>query len=302
MAEKNESAAGPMEREIVLTRLLDAPPSLVFQAWTDPIHMRKWWGPKAFTTPFCEMDVRPGGALRVVMRGPDGVEYPMTGVFQEIVEPERLVFTFVARDGNENPLLEGTTTVTFVGQNGKTKMTVQSRAVGLAPVAPQMLAGMETGWSQSLDRLADLAADATGRELVATRVFDAPRELVFRAWIEPEHLVQWWGPNSFTNTFHEFDPRPGGAWRFVMHGPDGVNYKNESVFVEIALPQRIVLDHVSWPRFRLTAVFEDLSGKTRLTFRQLFLSAADCDKVMGFAAEANKQNLERLAAQLAKMA
>jgi uncharacterized protein YndB with AHSA1/START domain len=127
----------------------------VFKAWIDPKQMANWWGPKGFTNPVCEMDVRPGGALRIVMRGPGRVDHPMTGVFCVIVEPERLVFTAVARDKQDNPLLESLTTVAFAENRGKTKLTVQASAVGLAPVAPRMLEGMEAGWTQSLERLAN---------------------------------------------------------------------------------------------------------------------------------------------------
>src|SRR5450631_188479 len=87
------------------------------------------------------------------------------------------------------------------------------------------------------------AADTSDREIVITRVFDAPRELVFKAWTDPKHLVHWWGPNGFTNTFHEVDIRPGGVWRFTMHGPDGVDYPNRIVFEEIVKPERIVYAH-----------------------------------------------------------
>ena len=143
------------KRELVITRILDAPREVVFKAWIDPKQMAKWWGPKGFTNPVCDMDVRPGGALRIVMRGPDGVDHPMTGVFCQVAEPERLVFTSVARDKQGNPLLEALTTATFAQNGGKTKLTVQASAVGLAPVAPQMLGGMEAGWTQSLERLAN---------------------------------------------------------------------------------------------------------------------------------------------------
>ncbi len=142
-------------RELAITHILDAPREVVFKAWIDPKQMAKWWGPKGFTNPVCEMDVRPGGALRIVMRGPGRVEHPMTGVFCVIVEPERLVFTAVARDKQGNPLLESLTTVAFAKNRGKTKLTVEASAVGLAPVAPQMLDGMEAGWTQSLERLAN---------------------------------------------------------------------------------------------------------------------------------------------------
>jgi len=147
-----------VQREVTITRVFDAPRSLVFRMWTDPKHMAQWWGPHHFTNPVCEIDARPGGAIRIHMRGPDGVVYPMTGAFREIVEPERLVFTAVAEDSDGNPLLESLTTVTFAEQGGKTKLTVHAQAIGIAPVAAQMLAGMEAGWTQSLERLEQLVA------------------------------------------------------------------------------------------------------------------------------------------------
>ena len=140
------------------------------------------------------------------------------------------------------------------------------------------------------------------REIVTTRVFDAPRELVFKAWTDPDHLAKWWGPKGFTNTFQEFDMRPGGVWRFIMHGPDGVDYKNKSVFVEVVKPERIVIEHVSGPRFRLTITLAPEAGRTRLTWRQRFPTAADYDKIKALAIPANEQNLDRLEARLARMA
>jgi len=143
-------------REVILTRIFDAPVELVWAAWTDPRHMARWWGPKGFTNPVCELDVRQGGAIRIHMRAPNGQVHPMTGTFEEVIPPERLVFTSVARDLDGNPLIEGHNIITFEDVDGKTRLTVQSRAVGVAPVAPQMIAGMEMGWRQSLDRLAEL--------------------------------------------------------------------------------------------------------------------------------------------------
>jgi len=140
------------------------------------------------------------------------------------------------------------------------------------------------------------------RETIATRVVGAVRERVFQAFADPDHLARWWGPKGFTNTFHEFDLRPGGTWRFVMHGPDGASYQNRSVFVDVVKPERIVLDHVSGPQFRLTIALAEQDGKTKITWRMLFESAAECDRVKKFAAEANEQNLDRLEAELTKMA
>jgi uncharacterized protein YndB with AHSA1/START domain len=161
MAERNKPGAALPERELVLTRMLDAPRALVFQAWTDPHHLARWWGPKGFTNPVCELDLRPGGALRIVMRAPDGTDYPMTGVFREIAPPERLVFTNCAVDAQGNTLLEGLTTVTFAERDGKTELTLRTRAVAVVGYAAAYVEGMEAGWTESLERLAALVMQGT---------------------------------------------------------------------------------------------------------------------------------------------
>jgi len=158
--EKTSAAASALEREVVITRIFNAPRDMVFKAWTDPKQMEQWWGPHCFTNPVCELDVRPGGAWRIVMRAPDGVEYECGGIYSEVVKPERLVFTNNAYDHEGKSLLEGVTSVTFAAQGDKTKLTLETRMVGKVSYAAQMLAGMEAGWNQSLDRLADLVAKA----------------------------------------------------------------------------------------------------------------------------------------------
>jgi uncharacterized protein YndB with AHSA1/START domain len=147
------------------------------------------------------------------------------------------------------------------------------------------------------------AGDLSGREIVVTRIFEAPRALVFKAWTNPNHLARWWGPNGFTITTHEMDFRPGGMWRFVMHGSNGVDYKNEVVYVEIVEPERLIYKHVSAPKFEMTVTFDDLGVKTSLTARMLFESAALRDKtVQTFGAiEGLKQTLGRLAEYLEQM-
>jgi uncharacterized protein YndB with AHSA1/START domain len=146
----------PNRRELTIKRTFDAPRALVWEAWTDPRHLAMWWGPQGFTNPVCEVDARPGGVLRIVMRGPDGTDYPMRGVFREVIEPERLVFTNFPVDADDRPLIDGVATVTFAERDGKTEMTLHTSAVGLVPSAAKMIAGMGVGWSQSIDRLADL--------------------------------------------------------------------------------------------------------------------------------------------------
>ncbi|HEX9463817.1 MAG TPA: SRPBCC domain-containing protein [Alphaproteobacteria bacterium] len=148
------------ERELVITRLLEARPERVFKAWTDPTQLRQWWGPNGFTAPVCEIEARPGGRLRIVMRAPDGAEYPMTGIVREIAAPGRLVFTNIPVDEKGDALLDGLTAVTFGDAGARTKLTVESRAVGIGRVAhvARMLDGMDAGWAQTIDRLAAYVA------------------------------------------------------------------------------------------------------------------------------------------------
>jgi uncharacterized protein YndB with AHSA1/START domain len=158
--EKTSAAMESSEWDLVMTRVFDAPRELVFKAWTDTKHVAQWWGPKRFTNPVCEMDVRPGGAIRIHMRAPDGVVYPMTGVFQEIVVPERLVFVSSALDDKGNSMFDVLSIVTFADQGAKTALTLQLRVIKATAVAPQYLKGMEMGWTQSLDRLGEHLATA----------------------------------------------------------------------------------------------------------------------------------------------
>ena len=136
------------------------------------------------------------------------------------------------------------------------------------------------------------------REIVTTRVFDAPRALVFAAWTDPEQLKLWWGPRGFTNTFETCEMKPGGVWKYVMHGP-GRDFQNEMLFVEIVEPERIVMDHLSQPQFRLTAIFEEMGSRTKLTFRQLFVTPEVHDGVKRYAMPGNEENLDKLAEHLA---
>jgi uncharacterized protein YndB with AHSA1/START domain len=123
------------------------------------------------------------------------------------------------------------------------------------------------------------------RMIITTRVLNAPRELVFEAWTDPKHLAQWWGPNGFTTTTHAFDMRAGGVWRFVMHGPDGRDYQNRITYDEVVKPERIVYRHgggddVEAVQFQVRVTFEDLGGKTKLTMRAVFPTAAERDRVI----------------------
>jgi uncharacterized protein YndB with AHSA1/START domain len=147
------------------------------------------------------------------------------------------------------------------------------------------------------------STDTSDREILVTRVFDAPRALVFKLWTDPKHVAHWWGPNGFTITNYEMDVRPGGVWRFVMHGPNGVDYQNKVVYREVLEPARLVYSHVSGPQFEMTVTFDEDGGKTKLTARMLFESAALRDKTIKEfgAVEGLKQTLGRLGEHLAQV-
>lgn len=140
------------------------------------------------------------------------------------------------------------------------------------------------------------------QEIVSTRIFESPCELVFRAWAEPEHLKNWWGPKGFTNTFNEFDFRVGGKWRFVMHGPEVGNYRNECEFIEIERPKLIAWKRHSKPLFQVVATFEEVSAnETKIVFRMIFETAEECDKIKKFAVDKNEENFDKLETELTKM-
>jgi uncharacterized protein YndB with AHSA1/START domain len=135
--------------------------------------------------------------------------------------------------------------------------------------------------------------------ILSTRIFNVPRPRLFRAWSDPSQLQRWWGPNGFTNTFNEFNFTPGGTWEFVMHGPDGANYNNESRFISIKEDEEIIFDHISNPKFQVVATFKDEAGGTRLTFQMLFDSEEVFNYVKPVAVDANEQNFDRLEVVLA---
>ncbi|MCF7804526.1 MAG: SRPBCC family protein [Candidatus Marinimicrobia bacterium] len=149
--------------------------------------------------------------------------------------------------------------------------------------------------------------DTSEREIVLTREFDAPREQVFDAWTSPDKIGQWWGPDGFTTTTHSMDFREGGVWDFVMHGPDGTDYKNYIKYTEIVKPKWLSYEHgeevEQGPLFHGMVIFEDLGGKTRLTFRTLFPTKEARDKNVeeNGAIEGGKQTLNRLAEYLKKI-
>lgn len=145
------------EADLVIIRIIDAPARLVFKAWTDQWLLAKWWGPKDFTNPLCELDVKPEGRIRIDMRGPDGKVYPMGGMFHQIIEPRRLVFSSTAfEDEWGEAKLKNLNTVQFEDQNGKTRMTLCVQILKETDEVASSIEGMPLEWNESLDKLETL--------------------------------------------------------------------------------------------------------------------------------------------------
>jgi uncharacterized protein YndB with AHSA1/START domain len=426
------------DREIVIIRVFDAPRELIWEAWTDPERVVKWWGPTGFTTTIHEMDVRPGGVWRHTMRGPDGTEYPNKSIFIEVVKPERIVYshgggtkgapganfeatwTFEA-EGNKtrltlrsvfpsaaardlviktyNAVEGGKQTLSrlaeklaktpliiertydapieivwkaittkkdmeqwwphtapletfkaevgfetqfsirhddrdflhlwkvtevipgrkitydwkFGGKPGNSSVTFELSAEGDKTKLRLTHTGLETflpetnpelargnflmGWTSlagTLGQFVEKAAGKSAEDFVISRVFDAPRELVWKVFTDPEHMKNWWGPKGFTVRFSRMDFRVGGTYHYGMRSPDGHDMWGKFTYREIVPPERLVLvdsfsdEHggltrhplsPTWPQEMLsTFTFTEKDGKTTFTIRWSPLNATATER------------------------
>lgn len=292
------------DREIELQRVFDAPRALVFEALLDPNAVPLWWGPRYLTTRVETLDARPGGRWRFLQQDAAGNEYGFHGEYRQITPPEQVVQTFEF-EGMPGHVVEET--MTLEEHDGGTLLKVRSLFASPEDLNGMLQSGMEAGAAEGYDRLEELLR-TRDREIVLTRSFDAPRDLLFTVWTQPEHVAQWWGPRGFTTTNHQMDVRPGGVWRLTMHGPDGTDYPNQIVYREVVRPERLVYSHASADpndpgRFDVTVTFTEMSGKTVITMRSLFQSAEARDYVVRefHAIEGGNQTLDRLGAYLATM-
>jgi uncharacterized protein YndB with AHSA1/START domain len=139
-------------------------------------------------------------------------------------------------------------------------------------------------------------------EIVTSRIVNTPIDIAFLAWSDPNHLKKWWGPKGFTNTFSEFDFRPGGKWKFIMHGPDKGNYQNECEFMQIDKPNLIAWKRHSNPLFKILATFEEVSiYKTKIVFKMIFDTVDECNKLKPYVVDKNEENFDRLEIELKSM-
>ncbi|MBI3777741.1 MAG: SRPBCC domain-containing protein [Gammaproteobacteria bacterium] len=318
----NSSVAEPQTKEFVISRTFDAPRELMFRVWTDPEHMQRWWGPKGFKVIHSKMDLRPGGIYHYGMLSPNSQEMWGRFVFREIVKPERLVFisSFSDEKGNvtRHPMhlswpLEMLSKITFTEQAGKTTVTVRWAPLNATAEERKTFedgfSSMQQGWGGTFEQLGEYLAKALKRELVITRILDAPRGLVWKAWTDPKQMAQWWGPEGFTNPVCKMDVRPGGAMYIVMRAPDGVEYPMTGVFQEIKEHERLVFTAVAVDEkgnhlleSLTTVTFAEHGGKTKLTVQASAVGLVAIAARMLEGMEAGwTQSLVRLERLVAKM-
>jgi uncharacterized protein YndB with AHSA1/START domain len=266
-----------MVRAVTTTRVFDAPRDAVWRAWTDAEQLKQWFMPHGFTVPECTVDLRPGGVLRMVIHGPDGSESTNDGEFLEVDPPARCVFTETAFEG----ALAVRNTVTFEDRGEKTELTLHAEVTRASQELRGALAGMEEGWLQSFEKLDALLTgsevDRTSRSVIATRVLDAPRERVWKAYTDPDQLSKWWGSPGATIDTHEINVSSGGMWRATLHGPQG-DYEQKMTYLTVQEPQVLayLYGEPSEPGHAFTMVeLADEGGKTTVTVTINFASAEE---------------------------
>ena len=254
-------------RELVISRVLNAPRELVWQVWTNPDHIKNWWGPNGFTNTIFTMEVKPGGVWDFIMHGPDGTDYKNKSIYKEVVKPERIVFDHVS-----GPKFQ--TTITFEEQDNKTLLTWRmlfATKEELEQVIKTFKA--DEGLKQNIVKLqAYLTNAAVSKELTLSRIINAPIAVVFKAWTDAGQLAQWWGPNGYTNPVCRIDVKQGGAIYIDMKAPDGTVYPMDGTFIEVEAPKRLaficapVEKDGSHPfEVENTITFKEQNGKTHVT-------------------------------------
>jgi uncharacterized protein YndB with AHSA1/START domain len=274
------------DREISATRVYDAPRDLVWKMWTDQHHIAQWWGPKGFTNTIQAMDVRPGGKWSFVMHGPDGRDYKNEIVYTEVVPQERIAYDHVS-----GPLFHATVDFRDAGADKtELRMKMVFESAGIRNRVAEEYGAVE-GLQQTLGRLADELASG---DFVVTRLFDAPRELVWKAWTEVDRLKQWFGPKGFTMSAAKGEMREGSTFLYALRGPNDIEMWGKWVIREVVPPEKLVLVSSfsdanggttrhpmapEWPAETLsTTTFAEHGGKTLMTIRWSPLNATEAER------------------------
>ena len=278
-------------REIVTTRVFEAARELVFAAWSRPDVMARWWGPKGFTTTTDAFAFRVGGAWRHTMHGPDGTDYPNRLVYDEIREPERIVYSH--HGGIDGVPAQFQSTVTFEAEGERTRVTMRHVfATREARDAVVQKYKADEGGRQTLERLGEQVAASAPElgklALVMVRTFDAPRSLVFEAWTKAEHVRKWFTPRPLTTSACEVDFRPGGVFRITMRLPEGAEHPFDAKFGEVDPPGMLTFDGrlPDGNQIRTQVTFADRGEQTTVTVVQSYSFASEATRgaTMGWTA------------------
>jgi uncharacterized protein YndB with AHSA1/START domain len=276
--EKSSRVIDASSREIVATRVFDAQPDRVFEAWMRPERLERWWGPEGFTTTTHAFDFRTGGTWKHTTHGPDGTDFPTSLVYGEIVRPERIVYFHHA--GVDGAPARFRQTVTLVPRGDKTELTMRMvfRTPADRSAAVRKHDAIE-GARQMLDRLGEHLA-APKPELRMTRILDAPRRLVYEAWSKAEHVSRWFTPAPLTTSRCEVDLRTGGVFRLTMRMPDGTEYPMDARFTEV-IPNGLIAFAATihgGVEVQTTVTFAERDGKTTLGVHQVYSHETDATR------------------------
>ena len=286
---KKAPASATADRELVIVRLVDAPLARVWRAWSDPIEIVKWWGPHGFSDETVERDFRPGGSWKHTMIGPDGARYPNFVRYEEIVEGKHLVYTNGNGLENSKADIHFRSHVTFKAVGPKTEITLRT-VLPTAEMRDRVVKHHNAieGGNQTLARL---EAHVRGH-FVLSRLVDAPRARVWKAWTDPAELAAWFGPKGFVTTHADLDLRPGGTYHYALRGPgielwalwtfSAVEVPSRLEFVsQFSDPQRRLTVHPmapTWPKRTLSTVhFQDFGPKTLVTLYCAPIDATDTE-------------------------
>lgn len=291
----SETTVTTAEKEIIVSRLLNAPRSLVFLAFTDPRLLQKWWGPKEFTNTFHSFELKPGGKWLFDMVGPDGKVWPNLIEYTEIINPEKIVYHHSDGTGNDPNAFNAE--ITFQDMQGKTQITLKLITESEEVLKRHLEFGAVEGGKSTMESLDEFLSGLNEGEIFKLeRRIKAPRSLVFEAFTRIEHLLKWWGPKGFKMESATFDLRPNGIFHYYMTSPEGFKMYGKFVYHEINSPTRLVFTTSfsdenagtqrhplsdSWPLETLSIIdFEELDGETVLKMQGLAKNASEAENKM----------------------
>ncbi len=284
----NESIGIAKDNKMIITKVIDAPKELVFDAFIDPKNIGEWWGPDGFKITTEKMDIRPGGLWVFVMHGPDGKDYNNKVRYLKIEKPSLLMY----EHGDRGMPGYFETTINFEWEKSMTKVTLTAAMASKKELEEKIKSvNALEGGKQTLGRLSQHVEEkAKEREIIIVRDFDAPLDLLWDAWTKKEHIEKWFGPKDFDTTVEKQEFWEGGRAIYVMHGPDGKDYPSEGTYKEIIEKELIMSTDEFGEDFKKTtdinlpegmvvaAFFESLGKKSRLTIRIIHPNAKEKKK------------------------